>query len=434
MFPRLAVLLLLTLSGLVGSLCTAAPSAAPDLAAGFTTTDGRVLPLSLLRPADLPAEGPLPTIFYLRNLASPRAGREPDAPILRSFLEAGCQVFTIDFGSHASARVPALNRELGRLRDEVHAGRLLKDARIDPARLYLVPAGCRLLRDVVYYRDSAQDRVLALDLIYPSQAAVPFGAVLEFSCDNKDRMGNYSLSVCSDTLLEGFATEGFAVAMADHPVKAPYKGFDPLPECTWKVRAALRMLRATAAPLGHNGAVVPLGFSRGSGMALLLATTAGQPEHDGHGELGTGRDDVQGAIVMSGRFSYLDLLPSDRMIPRYEKAWGPRAENLDTWRSQGALDQHRGGELPPLFLTINCTEGAEALHQMKVLRCRLAGLGADAQFMMDRQPRGHKVTLVPAIISAMNRYLHERLDGPAVVIATAPAPLGAVPPARASEP
>ena len=383
----------------------------------FTTSDGRALPLTIQRPEGVAPEALLPTVVYLRHLASPRIGRESDDAILRSFLVSGCQVVCIDFAFAPTARVPALNRELGRLRDEFHAGRLLKEAHIDPARLYLVPEGCRLLRDVVYYRDSAQARTLALDIIYPSQAAAPFGAVIEFSCDNKDRMGNFSLSVCSDTLLDGFAAEGFAVVMADHPVKAPYKGIDAMPECAWKIKAALRVLRATAAPLGHNGRVVPLGFSRGSGMALMLATTAGQPDYDGHGELGTGRDDVQGGVVMSGRFTYLDLLPKDRMIPRYEQLWGPRAQNVDTWRAQGALDLVRGTDLPPLFLTINCTEGPEALHQMKLLRTRLAELGADATFMMDRVPRGHKVTLVPEIISSMNRYLHERLDGGAAASA-----------------
>jgi hypothetical protein len=29
---------------------------------------------------------------------------------------------------------------------------------------------------------------------------------------------------------------------------------------------------------------------------------------------------------------------------------------------------------------------------------------------MDREPRGHKVTLVPEILDAMNRYLKSRLD------------------------
>jgi hypothetical protein len=63
----------------------------------------------------------------------------------------------------------------------------------------------------------------------------------------------------------------------------------------------------------------------------------------------------------------------------------------------------------PLFLTINCSEAPDALHQMTVLRKRLAELGSDEVFMMDREPRGHKVTLDPDILGAMDEYLRERV-------------------------
>ena len=46
---------------------------------------------------------------------------------------------------------------------------------------------------------------------------------------------------------------------------------------------------------------------------------------------------------------------------------------------------------------------------MKVLRQRLAELGCDDIFMMDSEPRGHKVTLDPQILDAMNSYLRQRL-------------------------
>jgi hypothetical protein len=64
---------------------------------------------------------------------------------------------------------------------------------------------------VVYDRDN--NRPLSLDIIYPSQPKQPVGALIEFSCDNQNRVGNTSLSICSDTILDAAATEGFAVAM-----------------------------------------------------------------------------------------------------------------------------------------------------------------------------------------------------------------------------
>lgn len=374
------------------------------------TSGGTALAMKVLVPLETVRTAKYPTVFYLQNLAASKKGTESDESLLRSFLKQGCLVVTVDFKHSPTSKVPGLNRDLGWLRDELHAGRLLPTLPIDKARVYFVPEGCRLLRNQVYYRDTREQRELALDLIYPSLSLSSFGAVLEFSCDNKDRMGNYSLSACSDTLLDGFATEGFAVVMADHPVKAPYKGLDPMPDCIWKTKAAVRALRHFLAPLGHNGRLVPIGFSRGSGMALLLATTSGQTEAERSGEILEGDESVQAAVVLSGRFTYVDLLPNDHMIPRYVKAWGPRAENLDTWRKQGALDLLKGSSLPPLFLSINCTESPDALYQMTLLRTKLATLGADSVFMMDRVPRGHKVPLVPAILEAMNRFLHSHLE------------------------
>jgi hypothetical protein len=284
---------------------------------------------------------------------------------------------------------------------------LVPGIEIDPAHVFIVPSGSRLLRDVVYYRDA--DRTLAMDIIYPSHPVKPVGAVIEFSCDNVNRMGSGSLVSCSDSMLDAEATEGLAVAMADHPVKAPYKGIDLMPDCAWKIKAAVRTLRIEGSKLGLNGKIAPVGFSRGSGMALMLVTTKGMEEFEGHGENTNAPSDVQGAVVMSGRFSYLDLLEKDHMLPRYAAAWGDRTNHLDTWRRAGAVDYLSGPTLP-LFLTINCSEDADAQHQMALLRKRLADFGSDEIFMMDREPRGHKVTLVPDLLNAMDTYLKSRLN------------------------
>ena len=112
---------------------------------------------------------------------------------------------------------------------------------------------------------------------------------------------------------------------------------------------------------------------------------------------------------MSGRFTYLDLLSEDPMIPRYEKVWGARTNSLEIWRRHGALDYLTHATLP-LFLTINCSESPDALHQMTVLRKRLAELGSDELFLMDREPRGHKVTLDPHLLDALNAYLKRQLN------------------------
>jgi len=367
---------------------------------------GRACEFMVQRPA-VQTNIPLPIIIYLRQLAAARVGMESDESILRGFRTAGYLVVTLDFANRTNARVPFLNRDLGKLRDDIRAKKFLGEYKLDDAHIYIVPAGCRLKRDVEFYRDG--ERRLALDIIYPSQSKQPVGALIEFSCDNQNRFGNTSLSICSDTILDAFATEGFAVAMADHPVAAPYKGLDPMPDCARKIKAAVRTLRAEGQTVGLNGKIAPVGFSRGSGMALMLVTTEGAGEFEGFGPHTNSSSAVQGAVVMSGRFTYLDLLPDDKMLPRYAKAWGDREASLDTWRRHGALDYLTKPTLP-LFLTINCTEGAEALHQMEVLQKRLTVLGNKFVFQMDNEPRGHKVTLDPQILDAVNSYLKQRLN------------------------
>ncbi len=385
-------------------------SAQPSTTNTFTwesTVSNKPIPLSLLTSGAVTNDRPLPLVIYLQNLAAPRIGTENDDSIIKDFLASGYTIALLDYAHNPRARVPFLNRDLGKLRDEIRARQFLPEYKFDNAHIYIVPSGCRLAPDILYYR--APNRPLALDLIYPSKPANPVGALLEFSCDNQDRMGNTSLSICSDTILDAEATEGFAVAMADHPVAPPYKGLDPMPDCAFKIKAAVRTLRAQGTNLGLNGKIVPIGFSRGSGMALMLATTDQRPEFEGHGENQGASSSVQGAVIMSGRFTYLDLLTNDHMLPRYTQAWGPQETSLDAWRKHGALD-YLDLKTVPLFLTINCTESPDALHQMTVLRKRLAELANDETFMLDPEPRDHKVTLVPVILKSMDLYLKQRLN------------------------
>jgi dienelactone hydrolase len=364
------------------------------------------LEFKITAPLNERSNGAVPVILYLKNLAVPRVGMENDEVIIQDFQSHGYLVVTLDFANHTNARVPFINRDLGKLRDDIRAKKFLGEYKLDDAHIFIVPEGCRLKRDVVFAKDG--ERALAMDIIYPSKPKQPVGALIEFSCDNQNRLGNTSLSICSDTILDAFATEGFAVVMADHPVAAPYKGLDPMPDCARKIKAAVRTLRAEGAALGLHGKIAPVGFSRGSGMALMLVTTEGRDEFEGFGQHTNVSSAVQGAVVMSGRFTYLDLLPDDKMLPRYAKAWGERETSLEVWRRHGALD-YLTKPTVPLFLTINCTESPDALHQMEVLQKRLKAQGSEFIFKMDNDPRGHKVTLDPEILGAMNGYLKRQL-------------------------
>jgi hypothetical protein len=349
-----------------------------------------------------------PLVIYLAHLAAPRVGTENDETILADFQTAGYWVAVLDYAHHPKARMPELAPDLVALRSQLQSKKILSDQTIDLTHVFIVPSGCRLKRDVVFCRSSP--RTLTMDIIYPSNPAQPVGAVLEFSCDNADRMNNSSLDFCTDTLLSGAAIEGFAAAMADHPVAAPYKGFDPMPDCARKIKAAVRTLRAESAALALNGRIATAGFSRGSGMALMAVTTANRKEFEDFGEHTDTDSNVQGAVIMSGRFSYLDLLPNDKMIPRYEKNWGPRPGHDSVWRSQGALDYLDQAAVVPLFLTINASESPDALHQMAVLRQSLTELHSPFVYHTESEARGHKMPLDPGVLDPLFNYLHARLD------------------------
>ena len=392
------------------SLALSCFAAAPTTRAATWTSPaiGTELPLTVLEPTTTDHPAAPATVIYLLNLAAPRVGTESDETIIAALRAEGHLVVTLDYAHHPRSRPPWINPDLAALWRQVDRKTFLDGRPLDRFHTFIIPSGHRLQRDVVFYRDPA--RTLAMDLIYPSRPAQPVGAVLEFSCDNVARMGTASLNFCTDTLLPAAAIDGFAVAMADHPVAAPYHGLDPMPDSAHKVRAAVRTLRATGAALGLSGRIVSAGFSRGSGMALLLATTAGRPEFDAGGEHPGTDSSVQGAIIMSGRFTYLDLRPDDLMIPKYTKAWGDRTARADTWRRHGALDYLEQPATVPLFLTINATESPDALHQMDVLRRRLTALGSPFVYHPETEPRGHKMPLAPAVLEPLHDYLQGQLQ------------------------
>lgn len=406
-----SLLRVLGLSLLAASLATAKVISwsAPGLASP--------VPITLLPPDPVPgepAQTASPVVFYLTGLPFPRVGTDSDEAIIGDLRNSGNVVAVMDFHGQAFVSPNDLAPLFVQLRADLQHQQLLPGDAFDRAHMFIVPAGCRLLRDVPFY--VAPERTLAFDLIYPSAPAHPVGTVIEFSCDNAERMGNFSLDFCTDTVLPLAALHGHAAVMADHPVDAPYKGFDAMPESGYRARAAVQTLRAVAAArhLPLNDRVVAVGFSRGSGMALLLATTTGTAAFLDHGEAHGPSADICGAVVMSGRFTYLDLLPDDKMIPRYNARWGTRAESPDTWQRHGALDLLTGPLPFPLFLTINVSEGADALHQMEVLRARLDTLHSSFSYEPEMIPRGHKMPVEPKVVAAIQSYLSARLapDGP----------------------
>ena len=344
-----------------------------------------------------PTTKPIPTVVYLKNLSSPRVGQDPDDAIIDDLLKSGHLVLVLDYDHHAKARSSDLNADVLKLREEI-AGKiksLLADYAVDPNRLFIMPEGFRLKRDVEFARDGK--RVMAMDVMYPSKPAKPVPLLMEITCDNVNRMGSGSLLFCHDTLLEGGAIAGFAVAMIDHPVAPPYKGIDdPMPELIDRLKSATRTLRGLNNECHLNGKIGAIGFSRGGPMAAMLAAP--------------GKDDVQAALIHGNRYDYLDLIDNDPMLARFEKSWGRRDENRGLWAIHGA-SHYLTKDAAPMFLNTSDAEAPEFRHGLTRFHQRLSELGVEHVFQIDADGRGHRVSTDPTTLASIYeffaRHLHD---------------------------
>ncbi len=416
-----------------------------DLAPWASPATGESLARQAILPEGADAGSSLATVVYLKNLAAPRVGTDSDTDIIDSFLAEGMLVVTVDFAGHARARVPFLSDDIVRIRQDIRddqqdgsATRFPTGYQMDNSHIFLVPEGCRLVRDLVFEDVSGITR--AMDIIYPANPLFPSGSLIQISYDNQNRMNSANLANFNDSFVTAFASEGFATAMADHPVAGGYDGIDPMPGSALSVRAAVRAVRAQSEVLGLNGRIATTGFSRGSGVALFAVTTRNVQEWKFYLNKDTfitqtdqafreARDafpdedaSVQGAILLSGRFSYIDLLENDPNLAKYTNSWGPIESYYDRWEYMGALDFLEGDPGYPIFLSVNTNEDEHANHQMDVIMQRLDGFGAEYIYMPDTTvlDNAHRVPLVHSILNGMTEYLRSVLmdPSPAQVLAS----------------
>jgi hypothetical protein len=394
----LAIALLTHRSAIAAEETVQWPSAAAE-----KTLTGRIL-----SPENV--TGPLATVVYLTNLSARRLGTEPDEPILADLHKDGDLVLVLDYAHDPKAISPDLNADALKLRTDISKKQLLKNYEVDPAHIFILDEGCRLKRDVEFYRDGS--RVLGMDIAYPSNPTKPVPVLMEFTCDNKDRMGNASLLFCHDTLVDGGMAAGFAVAMADHPVPPPYKGLDdPMSRVVYELKAAVRTLRAISPELHLNGQIGVIGFSRGGPMAAILAVSNGRADLEGDGPNAGVSSDVQAALIHGNRYDYLKLGDDDPMLKRFEKAWGPRDANEQKWAEHGASyylpsDSRR---IAPMFLNTSDAESKEYQLGLKQFDERLTELHVGQVYQVDKDGRGHRVSTDPKTLASIYGFFTQHL-------------------------
>ncbi len=337
----------------------------------------------------------LATVVYLKNLSIPRIGQESDDSIIKDLVNSGTVVLVLDYAHDPKAISPDLNADILKLRQDIADAKhktLLVDQNVDIDHLFILCEGFRLKRDVEFARD--KQRVLGMDICYPSNPVKPVPMLMEITCDNANRMGSFSLLFCHDTLLEGAQAAGFATAMVDHPVAPPYKGLDdPWKESVARMESAVRQLRAIAPQLKTSEKVGAIGFSRGGPFAAVLAA----------------KHDVDAALVHGNRYDYLDLLPNDPMIPRFEKAWGKLPENKDKWAEHGA-SIYLTKDAAPMFLNTSNAESPEYQYGLKQFDAKLTQLEIEHIYQVDEDGRGHRVSTDPKTLAKIYAFFHRHLD------------------------
>src|SRR5690349_408962 len=106
----------------------------------WKAADGSEIPVTIAS-ATAKTNG-LPVIVYLENLAAPRTGTEADHTIWMDFVNGGYLVAEMNFSGRTNARVPFINRDLGKLRDDIRAKKFLGEYNVDDAHIFIVPEGC----------------------------------------------------------------------------------------------------------------------------------------------------------------------------------------------------------------------------------------------------------------------------------------------------
>ncbi len=346
------------------------------------------------------------TVILMQNLPQGPAKSNTFSRSIELLLSNGNAVVAIDYERDSLATADALQRDLLKLRRDLKEKQLIFDPAIDVNRLWILPEGFALKRDVTFYKND--HKTWQLDIAYPIDPPQPVPTLMEITCDNASRMGNFSLVFCHDTLLEGALLRGFAAAMIDHPVPAPYKGLDdPMPELIHRLKAAVRTIRAQSRGLQLNGKIGAIGFSRGGPMAGFLAVTNGRAELEVGGENVGVSSDVQAALVHGNRYDYSTLRSDDPMLARFEKAWGAKRTD-QAWLKHGVAFYLRDSAAP-MFLNTSATESAEYRDGLARLHELLTTAGVKHHYQIDHDARGHQVATAPETLGAIYAFFHTYL-------------------------
>ncbi|MHC4983845.1 MAG: prolyl oligopeptidase family serine peptidase [Planctomycetota bacterium] len=404
------------LPNIIGGIVLAAVAAAAPAAAQKgqwqSPVLGKALPTELSVP---PAEAPgasrhgRPCIIYLKNLSTPRVGRERDESILADFLKDGYVVLAIDYGRDGKAVAPHINHDLRIIRHQLKSSDgqrgLFAGQEVDQDHTYILPAGYRLARDILYY-DEPRGLRFRLDIRYPSKAERPVPAVVQIPVENARRMDNKVIWLYNDLIAEGFLTRGYAAVQVDNPIRH-YKGIDHMPEVAYKLKAAIRTVRAKAKQCNIDAEHIGvMGFSRASGQAGILAMSGGMEKLEKGPHLDYSSR-VQAALLHAGRMDHLALLMDCPQVGRqYLDAWGDPEKNLEKWKAHSAISYVTRDD-PPTFLSVGQNDWYR-VKQIGLMGEALKAAGVEHKHVVT-PGLGHEVTSNIKVLEEIYEFFDEHL-------------------------
>lgn len=368
---------------------------------------GKVLPLRVFPAADGAARD---TVIYLERLAGPVGRSLVEPGRIRELTAGGCRVCTVDYAGDPRARPPWLNADFLAMRSELPA--LIGAG--DLGRVFILPAGYRLIRDVVYFE--APGHRFAMDIWLPpapEDGRVP--CAVQFAHNNAERMAARNFIQYHDSIIDGLAALGFAVAMADHPMAPPAVSTYDMPGVVYRARAAVRTLRAQVAQAGlRPGGVGAIGFSRAGAIAAFLAVAGTRQIPGDAGPHREYPETVQAALCGSGRYDLLAALAARGGIgdrSRLIQAWGDPARHPDAWRRASPITYVSAGD-PPIFLTVGSADRPFRVAQARAMFGALAAAGVVRRLVIEGG-MGHALPSDPATIRAIDGFLLSRVKPPA---------------------
>jgi acetyl esterase/lipase len=152
-----------------------------------------------------------------------------------------------------------------------------------------------------------------------------------------------------------------------------------------------------------------LGFSRGSGVAALLAVTGDIEALEGPGAHRDQSSRIQAAFIQAGRFDYHHLLRDPMakdQVKKYTHVLGDPKEQAEVWKRH-SVTTYLSPDDPPMFLNVGSAD-AYRVMQMHHLRDQVNEAGIEYRYTEEAGGK-HRVSMNPDTLNELYSFFDVKL-------------------------